>query len=100
MGIVEVVGYAGDGFINCTQCTREQYEEELLEPVCYVGSFRQWLVSRGLQAVTDQEEFGPEGYYCDCGNAIQESRCPRCGIIGGGGELCRNCKATDDPEAE
>jgi len=102
MGIIETVGYVGDGFILCPGCAHEGYEEDCDQPISFRGSFLSWLRSKGLHVVTDQEDFGPEGCYCECGAAIQESYCRECGSATSNfEELCDNCLAdeTEMPDA-
>lgn len=99
MGTIEIVGYVGDGFIMCLQCVCKEYDEDRAEPFNFQGTFKDWLKSKGLKAVTDQEDFGSEGCYSDCGNAIQESYCPKCGnATGTFGDLCSNCEAKYEDE--
>ena len=101
MGIIEIVGYVGDGVIECCECARKNYEDDCREPQNFQGTFKEWLAKNDLQAVTDQEDFGPEGYYCDCGKAIQESYCPQCCYATGTfGEICDNCKTNLDDADE
>ena len=96
MGIIEIIGYVGDGFIMCKVCAFDTYQEECQDPFNFAGSFKEWLKDKNLQVVTDQEDFGPEGYYCDCGAAIQESYCREYGSATGNfEELCENCMADE-----
>jgi hypothetical protein len=97
MGTIEIVGYVGDGFIMCKVCAFDAYQEECQDPINFAGSYKEWLKSKGLHVVTDQDDFGSEGCYCDCGNAIQESYCPKCGnATGTYGEICENCRIDDE----
>ena len=100
MGTIETVGYVGDWEIICCACARKEYAQDCKEPINFQGTFISWLKANSLHVVTDQEDFGPAGYYCDCGNAIQEGYCPECGNATGGigGELCDNCMKKESNE--